>query len=350
MYRIAIDGGGLLANQNERFGNYTVSRELVNALSRLDRQNAYTIYTFADLNLPLPDNFAIKKLRPKTGWMKLAVPIEELMNPKHIFLAVNQAIPPFTRSKVIAFSHGTAPFLYPDFYPGSGGELRKQTRDILERAEMVIVSSIKVLHSFNDIIVPSQKGLSKIKTLPYGIPKFLLEEHRRYKKKKIVLHVSSGHAIKNTPLIIEAFALLSQKAPFRDYKLVLAGVPVSSLATLPAYFKIERSIISAPHASENELTKLYNEAGVLVTASYYESFNLPVLEALSQGTQVVGTEGALVPELKGYAHTAAGTATGLASAMVRALSVPKPINVTGLRHKFSWEKYARQIIEFYEAI
>ncbi len=44
-----------------------------------------------------------------------------------------------------------------------------------------------------------------------------------------------------------------------------------------------------------KLRSLYRQALALVTVSVYESFNLPVLEALSQGCPVIGLKSAIIP-------------------------------------------------------
>ena len=47
-----------------------------------------------------------------------------------------------------------------------------------------------------------------------------------------------------------------------------------------------------------------SNATALLTASHYESFNFPVLEALSQGCPVIGLKSAIIPEFKPYVNLA----------------------------------------------
>ena len=57
--------------------------------------------------------------------MKARVSLEELVNEKDIFLALNQASPLFTGSRIISFSHGLSFYFYADFYPDSFESMNK---------------------------------------------------------------------------------------------------------------------------------------------------------------------------------------------------------------------------------
>ena len=99
--------------------------------------------------------------------------------------------------------------------------------------------------------------------------------------------------------------------------------------------------------NRSKLKKLYKEACALLTASYYESFNLPVLEALSQNCPVVGLKSAIIPELKAYVSLANNQKEFVEKMLEAADAKSKTIDQNKLRHEFSWEKYIKTLRALY---
>jgi len=96
------------------------------------------------------------------------------------------------------------------------------------------------------------------------------------------------------------------------------------------------------------LKKLYQRATALLTASYYESFNLPVLEALSQNCPVIGLESAVVPELSSYVHKAKNLKEFVYWMKKVVNGQTKKIDMKRLREEFSWKTYVSKLIETYD--
>ncbi len=347
--KIGVDGGALNTNYKSGYGNFTVTNEVLNNLSLNDPVNKYTIYTLGNQKINLAHNFVFKKLAPKAGWLKLRVSVEELINKKDIFLALNQAIPTLTKAKIIAFSHGLAPLYFPAFYPDKREVLKNQTKEMLRQANLIVVSSEKVKIGFNDIYKPSREVANKIKLLPFGIPKPFLKKSKKFKKKKICLYVGMGHPIKNIQFIIDAFKQFSDVPEYSCYKLVLAGVNNNYFKTLNST-SITNKIIVLDRVSGQELVKLYNEAEVLLSASHYESFNFPIIEALSQQTQVVALKSATIPEYERFVFISANSVKDFAKTISKAIKNPKPINLVKLHKIFNWQNFTKKLIDLYEKI
>ena len=139
---ISVDGGGLCLNTQRQFGNFTFSSNLLHALDLYDIENDYTVYTFDTCNFTqeLSEHIRLKKLSPTKGWMKLRVSWEEMIRRKHIFLALNQALPIHTDAKIITFSHGLSFLRYPEIYARQYDRLHGQLKDFVRRSEWIVVS------------------------------------------------------------------------------------------------------------------------------------------------------------------------------------------------------------------
>lgn len=345
MLEVGVDGGALTENKLSRFGNFTVTNEIIKALSQVDFYNRYTIYTLDNYQLTLSHNFIFRQLWPRLAWMRFAVSLQELIRPNHIFIALNQAIPLYTRAKIIALSHGLSFMFYPEAYPDSGRRMQQQIKQLIKRATVLIVTSKKIKDSFNDIFEAEKR--IKIVTLPLGIPEIYLTKALAFKKKRVLLYVGMAHPIKNIPFLISAFSRFISNKTYQNYKLVLVGVSNTFMKSLKISHQLHNKILNIPWATPKDLLKLYNEASCLLTASLYESFNLPVLEAISQQTQVVGTKNSIIPELQKYVYISKDDTDSFAETIKTAIQTPKKINLPELKKKFSWQVFVEKLINLY---
>ena len=274
--KISIDGGGLGAKKGEKFGNFTFSENIIKALLLYDKKNQYKIYTF-------------KNLKPKLFWMKGRVSLEELKEKQDVFLALNQALPLYTSGKIISFCHGLSYYYFSQYYSKEDNRrLKNQLNEMIKRSDIIIVSSEKVKE---ELILINQSINTKVHVLPFGIPfdifdqRLLRHRHLAVPRNDVnpyFLFVGMNHPIKNIDFIKHAFNELKKDKKYRDYKL----------------------LILTKNVSRKRLRIYYQNATALLTASHYESFNFPVLEALSQGCPVVGLKSAIIPELKSYVNLA----------------------------------------------
>jgi glycosyltransferase involved in cell wall biosynthesis len=339
---ISIDGGALTKEQNKQYGNYVFTRELVAAFEKFDKANNYTLYLQNEVDY-FP-RLKKKVIKPKVGWLKLGISLAEFVNPQNVFLAINQALPFYTKAKKIVFCHGLAPIIYPELYPDSADKMRAQIDNMLKNADKIVVGSQRLKNGLNDIIGVG-KSRAKIEVINYGVGDIFLQTTNRFKRKKFLLYVGSNHPIKNLRFIFQAFLEFGKLPNYQNYKLILAGVNKSSVA-IPK--EIEQKTIVFEHLTQMELYKLYNETKCLVSASLYESFNLPVLEALSQNTMVVATSSAIIPELEKYVQIAANSPTEFSQTIKLAIEDPLTTNLSELKKQFSWQTYVKKLISLYE--
>ncbi len=321
---IAVDGGGLCVDLEHRFGNYIVSENIIRSLLSCDTKNSYTVYSFCKKpNVPdFPVNWNYKELLPKRFWMKARVSLEELMHPKDIFLALNQAMPLYTRSRVISFCHGLSYLRFPKLYEGDYRRLFWQLGTMMRKSDCVVASSAKVKKELLEIN-PKNKN---IVVIPFGIPFDMTEANRPTGgRKKYFLHVGMDHPIKNIGFIKEAFEKFRKNRKYKEYRLICITGGVT----------------------RSELKRFYQEATGYLTASHYESFNLPVLEALSQNCPVIGLKTAIIPEMKKYTEVVDSEKEFIERMGFAADGKLTKINNKLLAKEFSWRKYMKYLLELY---
>lgn len=310
--KISVDGGALNPKNSHRFGTAVFSENLVKALQIYDKKNQYFVYTF-------------ENLKPKIFWMKGRVSLEEFKRKKDFFLALNQALPLYVSGKIISFCHGLSYYFYPKLYSKRDVvRLNEQLEEMIKLSDIIIVSSQKV----KDELVSMYRYIkAKIIVLPFGIPFDMVDKHAFTKaksKKKIFLYVGMDHTIKNIEFIKEAFRKFRELREFKDYKLILI----------------------TKNCTRKKLRSLYRNATALLTASYYESFNLPILEALSQGCPVVGLKSAIIPELKPYVNSA-NNLDEFVENMKKINTKPNAKSISRLYLKFNWKNYVNNLVKLY---
>jgi len=305
--KISVDGGALNPKNSQRFGTAVFSENLVKALQLYDKKNQYYIYTF-------------ENLKPKLFWMKGRVSVEEFKQKKGVFLALNQALPLYTSGKIISFCHGLSYHFYPKFYSAKDvARLNNQLKEMIKRSDKIIVSSKKVKKEL--VLAGSIK--SKIVVLPFGIP-FDMKKGGIKKKKKYFIFVGMDHPIKNINFIKKAFYQFKKDKKYNDYKLY----------------------ILTKNVTRQKLRKLYQHATALLTASHYESFNFPVLEALSQGCPVIGLKSAIISELKSYVNLADNSEEFVKN--MKKISIKPDVQlINQLYIKFNWKNYIKNLVRLY---
>lgn len=331
-----MDGGTLCQPTNQRTGNYTFIENFLKALSLYDKKNSYMVYTFCSSDYSFEPNITVKKLLPKIGWMRWRVDIEEMVSNNDLFLALNQVSPLFGTKKIISFCHGLSYYFYPNFYPKRDViRLNNQLRDMVSRSDKIIVSSIKVKNELLSIV----PKLKNIIILPFGIPFDIVRAKKNKGKEKILLALGYDQPIKNTKFIINSFNQLIKQKKYKDYKLNV--ISANKKEFLGKNIKIINNI------SREKIIDLYLSSSALLTASHYESFNFPVLEALAGSCPIVGLKSAIIPEMQRYIETVE-TKEDFVNKIEKTLTNPKKIDYDNLKKDFSWKNYIKKLIKIYD--
>jgi len=337
---INVDGGGLGAEKTKRYGNYVFSRSLLRALRLHDKKNKYKVYTFSPPKEKklFGENVYLNVLRPRRGWLKWRLSWEQFIHPGRAFLALNQALPFYVGGKIIAFSHGLSFLFYPQYYPDSHLKMHRQVDEMVRRADHIIVSSKKVRDDFYQIY----GKLNKIVVLPFGvtIPKKRNKKPpqalTRYLNKNFFLYVGMDHPIKNIDFIVRSFLRFKAQKSMKKVYLYLIGVNKK-------YEQQGENIIVFNFIDHSLLNFFYQKSQALLTSSFYESFNLPVLENLSLKGQVIGLRTAIIPELAKYVFLCKNEKDFVAAMESVSWGKRKEIDLEELRSEFSWQKYVKKL-------
>ena len=105
---------------------------------------------------------------------------------------------------------------------------------------------------------------------------------------------------KNVKRLIEAFSKLPSELD--NYKLVLVGkllpIEIEMVSKWINLYKINpNKVITTGYLSDYNLVQLYRKCKLFVFPSLHEGFGLPVLEAMSCGAPVIGSNSTSIPEV-----------------------------------------------------
>ena len=166
---------------------------------------------------------------------------------------------------------------------------------------------------------------------------------------------------KNLVKLIEAFALLPRLLR-EKFKLVLVGnVQDKHRVYLEKYAKKngfeDGDMVFTGYVNDDELISLYNLCYLFVFPSIHEGFGLPVLEAMSCGAAVIGSNTSSIPEVICYEDALfdPSSSESISKLLEKAMMNKDFINILR-RHaskqstKFSWDVSAKSALNAFEDI
>lgn len=196
-----------------------------------------------------------------------------------------------------------------------------------------------IYDGLTDIFVEKPHDNPKLKT-KYGLPD------------KYILSLSTLEPRKNLQLLIRAYKELLEADEDLPV-LVLAGRKGWKLEEFigDVTQKVKKRIVFTGFIDEEDLAQIYREADLFVFASKYEGFGLPVIEAMSQGTVVVCSDAASLPEIVSGAGIMfhSDNINSLKQAIKKALlldeNTRKKQVLLGIKisRKFSWAKESEKL-------
>ena len=174
-----------------------------------------------------------------------------------------------------------------------------------------------------------------------------------------IMYSGGDDARKNLPRLIHAYARLN-KSLLSSYQLVLVGKMneenIKEFKDIAKSAGIsEKKLIFTGYVTDEELAQFYTLCSVFVFPSYHEGFGLPVLEAMSCGAPVIGSNTTSVPEVIGRQDALFDPCDVLdiSQKLKKVLEdevFRAELVVHGLKQaqKFSWDTTARRVITAYE--
>jgi glycosyltransferase involved in cell wall biosynthesis len=257
-------------------------------------------------------------------------------------------------------------FERPDFYPRAvRWRLQALTFMGVRSSELILCVSETVRQKVAERFRVSSDRLAVV---PLGVhPRFRSftdDEIRQYLDSQgltepYFLFCGRWEQRKNLLGIIEAFALFKRQTKL-PHKLVLTGKRTWIAPQAEALIErlgLRDDVIDHGKTPLAELPLLYAGAEALIYASFYESFGLPIVEAMACGTPVITSNTTAMPETAGSAALLVNPAEpdSIAAAMHRIASdavLAARLRESGLRRaeSFTWERTARVTLDAYHRV
>lgn len=376
---IGIDARFAVRNRRG-IGNYTLS--LIHGLAEIDSHNEYILYI--DKNdseniLPKQGNFKIKKLLPSNYlvWEQFILPMQVKKDGINILHCTGNTAPIFlSRSiKLVLTIHDVAylkPYSVVPKSPYLHQRLGRMYRRnvvprVIKRANMVITVSEfakkDILNSFSTrnskmVCVIYESSSKMLRSIPK-------KEAQSFCKSKYgitgkyVLNVGGRDPQKNTAFIVTNLLKLKLEGKLSE-QIVIVGF--SNWQKSDIYKAVEMSEYREDFkfidfADQSHLMQLYNGAEVFIFLSLYESFGIPLLEAMACGVPVVASITGAIPEIAGDAALLINPDNGqeLKAAMMKLLNDENLRNnliARGLKQakEYSWMKTAKKTLAIYESV
>lgn len=324
--RIGINGY-YLNTQQSGIGQYSINT--LRALAEIDRKNVYYIFTPEAVPLYLPSNFKLKTIHPlpffprtflnRFLWeeFQLASAIKKYRI--ELFHSMYQSLPRGVEKigNVITI-HDVIPWRFPferkQLSYRLYSDLRK--RLVIKRANKIVTvsetSKLDLAPSYGIKPETIEVTYESIDPVFFEKPKEteLKEFKERYKiTNGFVLYTGGLKRHKNLRILIKAFAILVKEYGYLG-DLYILGAKRNTMATSPyIYYRIEdleayaslkkisNRVKFIGFISRKDMSLFMHAAQCFVSASLYEGFGLPALEAMSSGTPSVLSNLGAYPEI-----------------------------------------------------
>jgi glycosyltransferase involved in cell wall biosynthesis len=312
MMRVGISCEFMGAKRN---GTATYSRNLLRGLAALEGRHQFYPYLSTRAALPLlPEagNITPRMVYPYNAYIRLAatLPLELLRRPVDVLHAQGWG-PVWSPCPMVLTIHDIGWESFPEIYPKALAlRLSYLVRSSAARAALIIASSRYTAADLTRIYgVPAEKIRVIYPSLGPDFarvdePAAIESARSRYGiPSRYILYVGSIEPKKNVHRLIQAYAAL-RRARQVEHPLVIAGKPLwlsQPILDLPAALGIERHVIFAGPARQEDLAALYSGADVFAFLGMYEGFGYPPLEAMACGTPVLAARRTSLPEVLGDA-------------------------------------------------
>jgi len=362
------------------FGVGTYTRNVVRALSRIDRENQYLLLgspaKAAELGA-LPGNFQnVPLLEPDTtlkGYLHCQKILKEMkcdvMHVPHLFWAPRHTPCPYVVTVHDVLDH---------MYRANGlSRIPRSLHYFFTRGSLKHAARIFAVSRFTKSEVEKLFGIpgSRIEVIYNAIDERFLHGHATDADRQLLaerfqvnypflLYAGRISPHKNVVRIIEAFsalkAELEKDARYPDLKLIVIGDELSrhpDLRRTVIRSGVQNDVRFLGFVPIEVLRLFYDMAKVFVFPSLYEGFGLPPLEAMAHGTPVLASNTSALPEVVGSAAVLVNPENvfEIMRALHRML-LDQPLREKLKQRcyeqakKFSWDISARQTLAVYGEI
>jgi glycosyltransferase involved in cell wall biosynthesis len=381
--------GVMLRGVAEYDGAGVYIRKLMDALLDLDRENQYVLFYSG------PEQLGTYTRRPnveevvvrapgKLAWDQVALPRAARRADLDVLFHHKFSIPVLAPCPTVVQQRGTEYWTFPEYYRAWGDWLnalynRWSIPLFCRRAARVLTNSDSLAQELEVLLeIPREKmatvyAAADERFTPIGDPAVLERVRERYGLPRVpfFLMVVKGYARiegagqplcprKNVEGTLLAYARARESDP-RTPPMVILGAGVRDRLgpeVLRERFGLPAESVVIPGlVGHEDMPAIYSMAGALLFPSYYESFGIPLVEAMACGCPVITSTAPACPEVVGDAALLVDPddVPGLTAAMLRL--VREPDLVASLRRRgveraaqFSWHDSARRLLAELERV
>ncbi len=352
-------------------GRYT--RELVAALTRLDRANEYTLFCAGE-SPPAgdwPANFQVRTSNVPArwltaGWHRLGLHLaaEAFTGTCDLFHSPDFTLPPLKNARGVVTVHDLSFLRCPEHAdPGLRDFLTRTVPRSVARASRVLADSESTRADLIELLGVEPE---KISVVPAGVDarfrpvrdtlKLAQVRQRYHLPEWFILFVGTLEPRKNLARLITAYGQMRRHTGL-PHQLVIAGKPgwlYQGIYEQVVKEGLSENVRFIGFVADEDLPALYTLADLLAFPSLYEGFGLPPLEAMACGTPVVASNRSSLPEAVGPAGLLVDPEDidALADALARVLgNASLRVRLADLGRaqaaRFTWQAAAERLLEAY---
>lgn len=379
--------GVMLRGIAEHDGAGVYIRRLLEALLDLDHRNEY-VFFYSD-----PDHVGryggrrnvrevVVRAPGRLAWDQVAVPAAARRERLDVLFHHKFSIPLVATCPTVVQQRGTEYWTFPEYYPTLGDRINRVYNVatiplFCRRAARVLTNSDSLATELEVLAKVPREKMSTVyaaadeRFAPITDPAVLSSVRARYglPDGPFFLMVVKGYARieyagqalcprKNVEGTLAAYARVRDQEP-RCPPVVILGAGIQGRLTpgvLRERFGLEpESVVIPGLIDQSDMPAVYSLAGALLFPSYYESFGIPLVEAMACGCPVITSSAPACPEVVGDAALLVDPddVDGLARAMLRV--VREPDLATSLRRRglararqYSWGDSAERLLRALE--
>lgn len=366
--KIAVDASEL-SNRRED-GTQIYLYNLLKNIAEIDRKNQYILYYQHDPKKLIQASNFIHVVKPWPAyWTQSRLPFLLFREKPDVLFMPIQTLPFIkpSHTKTVITIHDLAFLFYPETFP-AGDRIKHKVFawHAIKRADKIIAVSEATKKDITECYGTLPE---KIKVIHHGYDNGLFRpfqnqsdcdiieavKNKYHITKPYVLYIGALQPRKNILGLVKAFELLN--ADTNTHQFVIAGGKAWLYEELFEYIKktpYRDKIILTGRFETEELPALLWGSELLVLASFYEGFGLPVIEAMACGVPVITSRVSSLPEVAGNAAILVDPQNpdSIAAAIRNILGnsvLKQRLIQDGFQNvkRFSWEQCARETMDVF---